>query len=145
MREPNLQGLFHEMANPLQMSQTRQALEEGAGVSAVRTSCYIKFAEAFNDSRLCPHFAVDVKLWVNVEIDVSIPPEQKPWIRVAEAMTEIKRKMTVTLRNFSTSVYTSGNLANDSNDMARDLQFWCDFCHGDPVLFYIYISRAKRS
>lgn len=51
-------------------------------------------------------------------------------------MTEIKRKMSVTLRNFS----TSGNLANDSNDMARDLQFWCDFCHGDPVLFYIYMA-----
>lgn len=133
MREPNLQGIFHEMANPL---QTRQALDEGAGASAVRTSCYIKFAEAFNNSSLCPHFAVDVKLWVNVEIDVSVPPEHKPWIWVAEAMTEIKRKMSVTLRNFS----TCGNLANDSNDMARNLQFWCDFCHGDPVLFYIYMA-----
>ena len=133
MREPNLQSLFHEMANPL---QTRQALEEGAGVSAVRTRCYIDFAAAYNNSNLCPHFAVDVSLWVNVVIDVSVPPDNKPWIWVAEAMTEIKRKMTLTLRNFS----TSGNLANDSNDMARDLQFWCDFCHGDPVLFYIYMA-----
>ena len=133
MREPSLQLLFHEMANPL---QTRQALEEGAGVSAVRTRCYIDFAAAFNNSSLCPHFAVDVSLWVNVDIDVSAPYEQKPWIWVAEAMTEIKRKMTLTLKNFS----TSGNLANDSNDMARDLQFWCDFCHGDPVLFYIYMA-----
>ena len=133
MREPGLQNLFHEMANPL---QTRQALEEGAGVSAVRTRCYIDFANAFNDKNFCPHFAVDVSLWVNVDIDVSVPPFQKPWIWVAEAMAEVKRKLTLTIRNFM----TSGNLANDSNDMARDLQFWCDFCHGDPVLFYIYMS-----
>ena len=133
MREPSLQHLFHSMSNP---QQTRAAVDEGNGASEMRTRAYMDFAFVFNDHSFCPHFAVDVKLWVNVTIDVTLPPFQKPWIWVAEAMTEIKRKMTLTLRNFS----TSGNLANDSNDMSRDMQFWCDFCNGDPVIFYTYMA-----
>jgi hypothetical protein len=133
MREPVLQCLFHDMANP---KQTRAALENGMGVSEVRTQCHMKFADAFNDSAVIPHYAVDVSLWVNVMIDVSAPPFQKHWTWVSQAMQEIKKKMTIVLRNFN----ASGSLVNDRDDMRRDLQFWDDFCHGDVTLFYIYMS-----
>jgi hypothetical protein len=133
MREPALQFLFHDMANPM---QSRGAMENGMGVSEVRTHCHMKFADSFNNTSLIPHYSVDVSLWVNVMIDVSSPPFQKHWTWVAEAMQDIKKKMTIVLRNFN----TSGNLANDRDDMRRDLQFWNEFCHGDATLFYIYMA-----
>jgi hypothetical protein len=134
MREPQLQRLFHQMANPPQ-SRSDGAFE-GNSVSELRTRSYTEFAEFFNDIQFIPHFAVDVKLWVNVDIDVSRPPFQKPWTWVAQTMTEIKRKMTIAMNRFN----ASGKLVNGQDDMPRDLEFWSQFCHGDPVIFYIYMA-----
>jgi hypothetical protein len=44
--------------------------------------------------------------------------------------------MSIVMKNFT----GSGKLANDLNDIQRDLEFWNCFCHGDPVLFYVYMS-----
>ncbi len=133
MREPSLQALFHEIANP---DQSRNALQPGQDLVTVKTRNHMKFAEAFNNQSLCPHYAVDVSLWVNVKIDVSQPPVTWAWTRVTEAMIDIKKRMSIVMKNFT----GSGKLANDLNDIQRDLEFWNCFCHGDPVLFYVYMS-----
>jgi len=133
MREPSLQVLFHEIANP---DQSRDALQPGQDLVTVRTKNHMKFAEAFNNPALCPHHAVDVSLWINVKIDVALPPVTWAWTRVTEAMIDIKKRMTIVMKNFM----GSGKLANDWNDIQRDLEFWNCFCHGDPVLFYVYMS-----
>ncbi len=133
MREPSLQILFHEIANP---DQSRNALQPGYDIISIKTKNHMLFADSFNDMNLCPHYAVDVSLWTNVIIDVTQPPFIKPWTWVTEAMIDIKKRMSIVMKNFM----GSGKLANDLNDIQRDLEFWNNFCHGDPVLFYVYMS-----
>ena len=81
-------------------------------------------------------------------IDVSAPPFQKHWTWVTQEMQDIKKKMTIVLRNFN----TSENLANDRDDMRRDLQFWKEFCHFfrhwkstfGTVAYQMYLSQAVK-
>jgi hypothetical protein len=57
-------------------------LQPGQDLVTVKTKNHMKFAEAFNNPALCPHYAVDVSLWVNVQIDVSQPPLTWAWTRI---------------------------------------------------------------
>ena len=133
MREPSLQMLFHTMANPLQTREGQDNHELHA--TQVRTRCYEDFACAFNDMMLVPHYAVDVSAWCDVQIDVSRPPEQRDWIRVAESMQKLKTRMSVLLKRFQ----QSGDCENGSDNMRRDQIFWSKFSNGDPVAFYAYM------
>ena len=98
MREPSLQRLFHDMANPPQDLEGIQNRELQA--TQVRTRCYQDFAKVYNDMGFIPHYCVDVSAWCDMEINVAQPPMQQPWTWVAEVMQRVKTKMTVALRRF---------------------------------------------
>jgi hypothetical protein len=134
MREPTLQRLFHDMANP---PQDRFALDNKAlHATQVRTKCYQDFAKVYNDMNFIPHFAVDVSAWCDVQICVDQPPKQHAWTWVAETMGKIRTKMSIVMRRFT----QSGDLENHLDDSARDMKFWSQFSFGDPVTFYIYMA-----
>ena len=133
MLEPSLQPILHRMANP---EQNRQAVDNEEGrVSAMRTQCYQQFAAQYNSAAVDPTFKVDVSVWLGLQIDVTRPPIQQTWIWVAETMAHLRTHVGKALRNFNASGRNAGGL----DDMARDLEFFSDFCFGDPVLFFVYM------
>lgn len=134
MVEPGLQDLLHRMANP---EQGRAAIDNPeARITAVRTQAYQEFAAQYNNHQVDPTFKVDVALWLGLQIDVTMPPAQQPWTWVAETMAYLRTKVNTALVNFN----SSGKNAAGLDDVARDLEFYADFCHGDPVLFYVYMA-----
>ena len=134
MREPQLQRIFHELANP---PQDRSATDNpDMRISAHRTKLYQEFCAVFNDPLFDPTFSVDIAAWCDIDVDVSAPAEERGWVWVACTMKDIKTKMTKFIGNFN----DSGKNSNDLNDSTRDLEFFEKFAKGNIVVMYTWLA-----
>jgi len=134
MREPSLQNIFHALANPVQDRAHADTVE--LRIQQQRTKLYQDFCSAFNDPSVDPTFAVDIAPWCDIDVDVSVPAEPRTWMWIAMTMKDIKTKMSRHIANFM----QSGRNANDSNDAARDLEFFDRFAKGNIVVMYAWLS-----
>ena len=127
--------LFGRMANP---SQDRIAVEfPELRIAAVKQQLLQLLTDAyFNDMNFSPQHQPDIVSWFpGTNYDVSRPHERRTWIWIAQKLQFIKTGMTSLLANFM----KSGNLAADADDHVRDLKFYTDFCHQQPLWFWVYM------
>lgn len=125
------------MANP---AQDRIALDfPELRIAAVKQQLLELFTQDyFNNPSFSPTHQPDVTAWYpdsSCVFDVSRPHERRTWIWIAQKLQFIKTGMTSLLANFM----RSGNLAADADDHVRDLKFFQDFSHQQPLWFWIYM------
>lgn len=123
------------MANP---QQDRIALEfPELRIQAVKQQLLeLLTNQCFNDHNFNPQHQPDIAHWFpGSNYDVSRPHERRTWIWIAQKLQFIKTGMTTLLANFG----KSGNLSNDTDDHARDLQFFEKFCNHQPLWFWVYM------
>jgi hypothetical protein len=123
------------MANP---AQDRIALDfPELRIAAVKQQLMEIFtSEYFNNCSFSPTHQPDITAWYpDSSFDVSRPHERRTWIWIAQKLQFIKTGMTSLLANFM----KSGNLAADADDHVRDLKFFQDFSHQQPLWFWVYM------
>ena len=125
------------MANP---AQDKIALDfPELRIAAVKQQLLELFTQDyFNNPSFSPTHQPDVTAWYpdsSCVFDVSRPHERRTWIWIAQKLQFIKTGMTSLLANFM----RSGNLAADADDHVRDLKFFQDFSHQQPLWFWIYM------
>jgi hypothetical protein len=135
MVEPSLQHLFHSMcnANPerlavhepdLRIASSKQRIVERI------TNDYL------NNPRFFPQANPSVADWCDTDFDSSfVGKEPRSWVWVAQKIQAIKTGMTRLMKNFN----RSGDLVNDADHVARDLEFYEKFAHRDALWFWVYL------
>lgn len=135
MVDPSCMHLFGQLANP---QQDKAAVDfPELRIVAVRQRLLEQIAsEFFNNTMWSPQANPDISSWTNMDLDVSVPHEQRSWIWIAQRMAEIKSGMSTLLYNFK----KSGDLADEANHQAGDLQFWTNFAKSQPKWLWIYFA-----
>jgi hypothetical protein len=135
MVEPCLQEFFQSMcnANPgrlavhepdLRITSSKQRIVERI------TNDYL------NNAAFIPHSNASVSAWCDTDFDSSVlGKERRSWVWTAQRIQFIKTGMTRLMANFN----KSGDLVNDEDHVARDLEFFEKFAKRDALWFWIYL------
>ena len=135
MIDPAVHDMMHAMSN----AQTvRLAVDQPAlRINNVKFRAIEKFTADFvNNPAFVPVHNPSVREWCDVDYDASVVgTEPRSWVWVGQKMAWIKRNMGQLLKNFN----KSGEGENDVEDCDRDLDFYENFAHRDPLLLWIYL------
>ena len=129
------QQILHAMSNP---DQSRAALDNAeTRVVAARTEMFNSFTAVVNSSQAPDHPIVDMLNFNGIMVDTThLLGPSLTMLQVATSMRDIKREMSILMRNFN----QSGHLENGADDFDRDVLFYDNFAKGDAVMFAIYLA-----
>lgn len=135
MVEPCLQEDFHSMCNA---NPERLAVHEpDLRIASSKQRIVERITNHFlNNPGFSPQSNPSVAEWCDTDFDSSVlGKEPRTWLWVASKIQAIKTTMTRLMKNFN----RSGDLVNDSDHVARDLEFFNKFAHRDALWFWIYL------
>ncbi len=135
MVEPCLQEMFHSMcnANPERLAVHEPDLRVASSKQRIVERITKEYV---NNPKFIPQANPSVAEWCDTDFDSSVVgKEPRTWIWVGTKIQAIKTGMTRLMKAFN----KSGDLVNDSDHVARDLEFFQKFAHRDALWFWIYL------
>jgi hypothetical protein len=129
--------MFEFLAAKCAPGQTRTHLDTDAlRAKAVSEACMIEIARLHNDINFVPIANADVAFCCpDFFVSTAQPAERRDVAWIATTYGKIKKEVGQKLSNFA----GSGQLENEQGDVARDLDFWNNFCGKQPLWMYIYL------
>lgn len=129
--------MFTFLANKSSPGQGREHSDNPALRSrALVQECMQELQRLHNDIDFVPQANASVAEYCpDLFISTASPADQRDYAWICTTFQSIKTTMGLYISNF----HDSGDLANESNDFARDLQFWERFCKRQPMWMYIYL------
>jgi hypothetical protein len=135
MVEPALQEFFHAMQNA---SSDRLSVHDPAlRIQSSKQRMLEKITRDFvNNPNFVPQQNPSIQEWCTLDFDASLVGEEpRSWIWVAQKMLEIKTGMSKLMSNFN----KSGEGEEESDQLARDLDFFQNYAKRDALWMWIYL------
>jgi hypothetical protein len=135
MVEPSLQEFFHSMCNA--NSERLAVHEPSLRIASSKQRIIERITNDYvNNANFIPQANPTIAEWCDADFDSSVVgKEPRTWIWVATKIQAIKTSMTRLMSNF----HKSGDLLNDADHVARDLEFFDKFAKRDALWFWIYL------